>query len=154
MNDNLQSILLIEDGEEDFEALTRALAKVGIHNPLFRFSHGESALDFLRGRGRYFKPGSTSRPSLVLLDLNLPNADGRHVLSEIKSNPQLKSIPVIVLTGSRSPADIEYCYRAGANSYLLKPPTIEGFVEIFRHLKSYWFDLVLLPTPEAGATDR
>jgi CheY-like chemotaxis protein len=146
MSESLPAIMLIEDGEEDFEALTRALQKAGINNPLYRFSHGESALDFLRGRGRYFKPGSTTRPSLVVLDLNLPSADGRQVLKEIKDNPNLKAIPVVVLTGSRSPADITSCYQAGANSYILKPADMEGMVELIRRLKHYWFDLALLPS--------
>lgn len=140
MDRSSRSILLIEDGQEDFEALTRALVKAGIHNPVYRFSHGESALDFLRGRGRYFKPGSTVRPSLILLDLNLPSTDGREVLRAIKSDPGLQSIPVIVLTGSRSPADAEICYRAGANSFVQKPATLDEFIELIRSLKQHWFD--------------
>jgi CheY-like chemotaxis protein len=148
-----RSIMMIEDGQEDFEALTRALSKAGIHNPVYRFSHGESALDFLRGRGRYFKPGSTIRPSLVLLDLNLPNVDGREILLAIKGDPRLRAIPVIVLTGSRSPADAEFCYQAGANSYFQKPPTMDGMIELIRSLKNYWFDTAILPSfsDEAGA---
>jgi CheY-like chemotaxis protein len=148
----LRSILLIEDGAEDFEALTRALTKAGIHNPVYGFSHGESALDFLRGRGRFFKPGSASRPGLVLLDLNLPGADGRHVLTEIKSDPRLKEIPVLVITGSRSPADVAFCYRAGANSFLPKPADLSGVVDLIRRLKEYWFDLAILPDPDADAS--
>lgn len=145
MPGNSRSIMLIEDGDEDFEALTRALTRAGIRNPVYRFSHGESALDFLRGRGRYFKPGSTTRPSLVLLDLNLPGADGRQVLREIKGNPQISAIPVIVLTGSVSAADVRFCYQAGANSYISKPADMDGMVGLIRKLKDYWFELVLLP---------
>lgn len=155
MSAGLRSIMLIEDGDEDFEALTRALGKAGIHNPVYRFSHGESALDFLRGRGRYFKPGSTTRPGLVLLDLNLPSADGRDVLAEMKSDQRLRAIPVVVITGSRSPADVDFCYQAGANSYILKPPDMEGVVELIRRLKDYWFDLAVLPAlVEADEAER
>jgi CheY-like chemotaxis protein len=137
---------MIEDAQEDFEALTRGLAKAEVHNPVYRFSHGESALDFLRGRGRYYKPGSNTRPSLVLLDLNLPSADGRDVLTAIKGDPNLRAIPVVVLTTSRSRDDIEFCYRSGANSYILKPSDMAGMIDLIRRLRLYWFDLVSLPT--------
>ena len=145
MQSALRSILLIEDGQEDFEALTRALNRAGINNPLYRFTHGESALDFLRGRGRYYKPGSTVRPSLILLDLNLPSMDGRETLTAIKGDPKLKAIPVIVLTGSRNAADAEFCYQAGANSFFRKPATLEEMIDLIRSLKQYWFDSALLP---------
>lgn len=150
MSNALRSIMMVEDTEEDFEALTRALKKAEIHNPVYRFSHGESALDYLRGRGRYVKPGSSTRPGLVLLDLNLPgDADGRGVLNAIKSDQNLRAIPVIVLTSSASSADVEFCYRAGANSYILKPQDTTGMVDLIGRLKQYWFELVMLPDPSA-----
>jgi len=147
MRESIQSIMLIEDGAEDFEALMRALRKAGISNPVYRFSHGEEALDYLQQRGRYFKPGAATRPDIILLDLNLPGADGRDVLQQIKSNPVLCSIPVIVLTGSQAREDIEACYRAGANSYMLKPGSVAELANVILRLKQYWFDAVVLPAP-------
>ena len=152
MDSSIQSIMLVEDGAEDFEVLMRALRKAGISNPVYRFSHGEEALDFLRRRGRYFQPGTAPRPDLILLDLNLPGADGRDVLSEIKSDPSLRAIPLIVLTSSASPADVEACYQAGANSYILKPFAVEDLAEVILRLKHYWFDVVVLPRAEQPQT--
>lgn len=150
MRESIQSIMLIEDGAEDFEALMRALRKAGIHNPVYRFSHGEEALDYLIQRGRYFKPGAAARPDIILLDLNLPGADGREVLQQIKSNPQLCSIPVIVLTGSQSQEDVAACYRAGANSYMLKPRSVAELANVILRLKQYWFEAAVLPRPPTG----
>lgn len=146
MNSGLKSpnqlILIVEDSEEDFEATKRALSKANLKNPIHRFTEGEDALDFMLKKGKH---STAERPGLVLLDLNLPGMDGREVLQEIKGNPSLKSIPVVVLTTSDDKRDIEACYDEGANSYIQKPVNIEGLFEAIARLRDYWFEVVILP---------
>jgi CheY-like chemotaxis protein len=139
------AILLVEDSPEDYEVTVRAFRKANLLNPVFRCEDGEEALDYLYRRGRYADPSSAPRPGLVLLDLNLPGTDGRQVLAQIKSDAQLRTIPVIVLTTSADERDIEGCYRAGANSYVQKPVSLDAFLRSVQLLKSYWFEVAILP---------
>jgi CheY-like chemotaxis protein len=108
-------IMLVEDSPEDRMATLRAFKKAGMTNPVISCVNGDDALDFLYQRGAYSSAITASRPALILLDLNMPGTDGREVLSEIKNNNDLKSIPVVVLTTSSDARDIETCYQAGAN---------------------------------------
>jgi CheY-like chemotaxis protein len=140
-----QPILLVEDSPEDFETTERALRKSGLKNPIFRCSDGDEALDFLHRRGRFADPETSPRPGVILLDLNLPGTDGREVLNEVKTDPKLKQIPVIVLTTSKDDRDIEVCYRCGANSYIQKPVDLDGFMKAIERLNDYWFEVVILP---------
>jgi two-component system, response regulator len=140
-----QPILLVEDSPEDFETTQRAFRKSGLRNPIFRCSDGEEALDFLFRRGQYAEPGKAPRPGVILLDLNLPGTDGREVLAEIKADPSLKQIPVVVLTTSADERDVEGCYRAGASSYIQKPVNLDGFMRAIERLNDYWFEVVILP---------
>ncbi|MEA2601294.1 MAG: hypothetical protein QOF89_2286 [Acidobacteriota bacterium] len=140
-----QPILLVEDSPEDFETTERALRKSGLKNPIFRCADGDEALDFLHRRGRFVDPETSPRPGVILLDLNLPGTDGREVLNEVKTDPNLKQIPVIVLTTSKDDRDIEVCYRCGANSYIQKPVDLEGFMRAIERLNDYWFEVVILP---------
>jgi two-component system response regulator len=140
-----QPILLVEDSLEDVEATIRALRKAGLANPIQHCQDGEEALDYLRQRGQYADPAKAPRPGVVLLDLNLPGTDGREVLAETKADPQLKKIPIIVLTTSSDERDIERCYEAGANSYVSKPVDLDGFLQAIRRLTDYWFEVVILP---------
>ena len=140
-----QPILLVEDSPEDFETTERAFRRSGLKNPIFRCADGDEALEFLHRRGRYAEPNKAPRPGVILLDLNLPGTDGREVLSEIKNDPNLKQIPVIVLTTSKDERDIEVCYRCGANSYIQKPVDLDGFMKAIERLKDYWFEVVILP---------
>jgi CheY-like chemotaxis protein len=140
-----QPILLVEDSPEDFETTERALRKSGLKNPIFRCADGDEALDFLYRRGRYSDPQKAPRPGVILLDLNLPGTDGREVLNEVKTDPDLKQIPVIVLTTSKDDRDIEVCYRCGANSYIQKPVDLDGFMKAIERLNDYWFEVVILP---------
>ncbi|HKB41694.1 MAG TPA: response regulator [Gemmataceae bacterium] len=140
-----QTILLVEDSPEDYEVTVRAFRKANLLNPVFRCQDGEEALDYLYRRGRYVDPTSAPRPGLVLLDLNLPGTDGRQVLAQIKSDAQLRTIPVIVLTTSADERDIESCYRSGANSYVQKPVSLDAFLRSVQLLKSYWFEVAILP---------
>jgi CheY-like chemotaxis protein len=140
-----QPILLVEDSPEDFETTQRAFRRSGLKNPIYRCADGDEALDFLHRRGDYADPDKAPRPGVILLDLNLPGTDGREVLSEIKNNPDLKQIPVIVLTTSKDERDVEVCYRCGANSYIQKPVDLDGFMKAIERLNDYWFEVVILP---------
>jgi len=140
-----QTILLVEDSDEDFEITVRSLKKAGLTNPVSRCSDGEEALDYLFSREAYADPDSSPRPGIILLDLNLPGTDGREVLSEMKQDEELRVIPVIVLTTSSDERDIQACYSHGANSYIQKPVDFEGFMRAMSRLKDYWFEVVVLP---------
>jgi CheY-like chemotaxis protein len=140
-----QPILLVEDSPEDFETTERAFRRSGLNNPIYRCVDGDEALDYLHRRGAYTDPGTAPRPGVILLDLNLPGTDGREVLSEIKNDPTLKQIPVIVLTTSKDERDVEVCYSCGANSYIQKPVDLDGFMKAIERLNDYWFEVVILP---------
>jgi len=140
-----QPILLVEDSAEDVEATTRALRKAGLANPIHHCVDGEEALDYLKRRGKYSDAAMAPRPGVVLLDLNLPGIDGRQVLSEAKADPELKRIPMIILTTSSDERDIQRCYESGANSYVKKPVDLEGFLQSIQRLSDYWFEVVILP---------
>ncbi len=133
-------IMMVEDSPEDVEAARRVLTQLGLADRLKHFWDGESALTFLHQFDQ-----NDRRPELILLDLNLPGAEGRDVLAEIKSHPNLRSIPVVVFTSSDEPADIEACYARGANSYIRKPIHLEGFRATLRQLSDYWLNTVSLP---------
>jgi two-component system response regulator len=140
-----QPILLVEDSAEDVEATIRALRKAGLANPIHHCQDGEEALDYLKRRGKYADARTSPRPGVVLLDLNLPGTDGRQVLAEAKADPQLKRIPVIILTTSSDERDIRRCYEMGANSYVNKPVDLDGFLKAIQRLSDYWFEVVILP---------
>jgi CheY-like chemotaxis protein len=140
-----QPILLVEDSPEDFETTQRAFRRSGLKNPIIRCSDGDEALDFLHRKGEFADPDKAPRPGVILLDLNLPGTDGREVLAEIKADPTLQQIPVIVLTTSSDDRDVDACYRAGASSYIQKPVDLEGFMKAIERLNDYWFEVVILP---------
>lgn len=144
-----QSILLIEDSPEDYESTMRALQKGGITIPVHRCEDGDEGLEFLFRRGHYADPATSPRPEIILLDLNLPGTDGREVLAEVKADPGLRKIPVIVLTTSTDERDIEGCYQSGANSYIRKPVDLRGFMDAIQRLVDYWFEITVLPRPES-----
>lgn len=140
---NAQPILLVEDSPEDVEATLRAFQRSGLLNPILHCSTGDEALALMHADGPDGAP--PLRPGIVLLDLNLPGTDGREVLAAIKGSESLRSIPVVILTTSTDERDIDACYRAGANSYIQKPVDVEGFFKAIRHLRDYWFEIVILP---------
>jgi two-component system, response regulator len=144
-----QSILLVEDNQDDYEATCRAFQKANLFNPVVWCKSGRDALDFLKREGAYKNAPKASRPGLVLLDLNMPGMDGRKTLAAIKQDEALKQIPVIILTTSADERDIRACYQAGANTYVQKPVSFEGLIEAIQRLKAYWFEIALLPR-EAG----
>ena len=142
------TILMADDDEDDRLLATEALAESRLSNELRCVEDGVELMDYLRQRGRHAPPASAPRPGLILLDLNMPRMDGREALREIKGDPSLRGIPVVVLTTSRADEDIFRSYDLGANSYISKPVTFEGLVEVVRALGRYWIEIVELPPDE------
>jgi two-component system response regulator len=140
-----QSILLVEDSQDDYEATIRAFKKVSLRNPVVWCRSGRDALDYLKQEGSFKGTDDESRPGLILLDLNMPGLDGRKTLQMIKQDSALKWIPVIILTTSADERDIQNCYQMGANTYVQKPVSFEGLIEAIQRLKTYWFEFALLP---------
>jgi CheY-like chemotaxis protein len=107
--------------------------------------NGEELLDYLHRRGKFAAPGAAPRPGLILLDLNMPRKDGREALREIKADPELRRIPLVVLTTSKADTDIGRVYELGANSFICKPVSFEALVGVMRAIRQYWFQTVVLP---------
>ena len=140
-----QPLLMIEDSDEDFEAFGRLIRKSAVANPIYRCTDGDEALDFLYHSGDYVDSRKAPRPSIILLDLNLPGTDGREVLEQIKQDEALKTIPVVVFTTSSNPKDIESCYQKGVNGYIIKPIDVAKLRRTLQILIDYWFEAVVLP---------
>lgn len=139
------TILLAEDSTDEQTVLQKALAASRLRNDLHIVQDGEELLNYLHHRGQYINKAISPRPDLILLDLYLPKIDGKQALQAIKSDPQLRRIPIVVLTYSKSEEDIRVSYELGASSYLAKPMTFELLVEAVNTLGDYWFDIVELP---------
>lgn len=144
-------ILIVEDNDYDYEQTVRAFQRSRVLNPLFRCVNGDDALDFLYRRGDYIDVASAPRPSIILLDLKLPGTDGHEVLKTVKADADLKSIPVVMLTTSDDERDIQACYLAGANTYIRKPVTFDGYMEAVQRLEQYWFHIAVLPDKQLPA---
>jgi len=141
-------ILLVEDSPSDQLLAKRALAEDSLKCRVHVVPDGVEAMAFLRREGKY---GSTPRPSLILLDLNMPRKSGREVLAEVKTSEALKRIPIVVLTTSQSPHDLDSAYGLHANCYVVKPIDFAAFKQAMRTIKEFWFKTVCLPnegTPE------
>lgn len=138
---------MIEDSDEDFVALERALERCSYRGQLQRANNATEALNVLNALApANHRAKRDSFPALILLDLNLPGIDGRELLVEIKTNERFKEIPVVILTTSSNPRDILYCYRHGASSYHLKSVGFEKFAASIKHIVTYWFNSVTLPS--------
>jgi len=135
-------ILLVEDNQGDIRLTIEALEEGKLRINLSIVEDGVKALEFLRNEGLY---ENAPRPDLILLDLNLPRKDGREVLSEIKSDPSFKLIPVVVLTTSDAEIDILKSYGLGANCYITKPVDINHFIEVVKQIEEFWLTIVKLP---------
>lgn len=133
------AILMADDDDDDVLVTRKAFSQAEVRNPFYRVADGGELMDFLRHRGHY---ADAPRPGLILLDLNMPGMDGREALSRIKSDPDLRRIPLVVFTTSQDKADVEDSYDRGANSYIAKPVGMAGMVRTARTIQSYWFDLV------------
>jgi CheY-like chemotaxis protein len=138
-------ILLAEDDPDDRVLLRDALTEGRLSNDLRCVEDGEELMDYLRHRGRYTRRDAAPRPGIILLDLNMPRKDGREALKEIKADPDLRRIPVVVLTTSRAEEDVFHSYDLGANSFVTKPVTFQSLVDVMKTLGRYWLEVVELP---------
>jgi CheY-like chemotaxis protein len=138
-------ILLADDDSDDREMTRRAFDKNQLAPELHTVSDGEDLMDYLHRRGRYEPPAIAPTPGLILLDLNMPKKDGREALAEIKADPALRRIPIVVLTTSKAERDILRTYDLGSSSYIIKPVSFAQLVEVTRVLALYWFQIVTLP---------
>ena len=147
-------ILLADDDEEDRMLACDALAESRLSNEVFCVTDGEDLMDYLRLEGKYAPPAHAPRPGLILLDLNMPKKDGREALREIKADPKLRQIPVVVMTTSKAQEDVLQSYDSGASSYISKTVTFEGLVEVMKGLGRYWFEIVELPRQEERGSNE
>jgi two-component system response regulator len=139
MNDReIVDVLLVEDNPQDSELTIRALKKNNLAGNVKWLQDGAEALDFILSRGTYINRSKSIFLKVVLLDLKLPKVDGLEVLQEIKNSPDLKTIPVVIITSSAEDPDIKKAYELGANSYVVKPVNYEHFTETIKHLGHYW----------------
>ena len=138
--DNIE-ILFAEDSIDDAILTIRALEKSGFTNKLHHVKDGAEALDFLYCKGQYAMRNYTEKPKLILVDLKMPKVTGIEVLEKVKSDPDLKSIPVLILTSSREDPDIAKCYSLGANSYIVKPVDSNNFFSAIKEIGLYWMIL-------------
>jgi CheY-like chemotaxis protein len=139
------TILVADDDSDDRDMIKEALQENRLANDLRFVVDGEKLMDYLLRRDKYADPLTSPRPGLILLDLNMPRMDGREALREIKSNPELRLIPVVVLTTSKAEEDIFKTYNLGSNSFVTKPVTFDSLVAVMKALGRYWLEIVELP---------
>lgn len=142
---NQVSILVADDDVEDCQMIKEALQESRLINQLHFVHNGEELMQYLNHQGKFNDRNKYPRPGIILLDLNMPKMDGREALIKIKSNPKLRSIPVIVLTTSSAEEDIERVYNVGVNSFITKPVEFNSLVQILKDIGHYWFEIVELP---------
>jgi CheY-like chemotaxis protein len=150
LSDDMIVILMADDDEDDQALTADALRESKVANDFRTVGDGEELMDYLHHRGKYAAPVASPRPGLILLDLNMPRKDGREALREMKADPALRSIPVLVLTTSETESDIQHAYILGANSFIAKPVTFEGLVNAMRVATEYWLTIVRLPLEAKG----
>jgi CheY-like chemotaxis protein len=138
-------ILYADDDPEDRFLAKEALEESRLANELYFVEDGEDLMDYLNNQGKYTDAAKYPLPGLILLDLNMPRKDGREALKEMKADPKFRMIPVVVLTTSRAEEDIMKTYDLGVSSFISKPVTFEGLVDIMKALGKYWFEIVELP---------
>jgi CheY-like chemotaxis protein len=146
MKEKYLTILLAEDDQDDRYLISEALDESGAESQLYFVETGEELLEYLRHQGRYSNREKYPRPGLILLDLNMPLMDGREALAEIKSDSELKSIPIVVLTTSQADEDVNDTYALGITGFITKPMTFKGLVDIMRSVGNYWLESVTLPS--------
>ena len=140
-------ILIADDDAEDRMLLKEALEENRLKNSLQFVENGEELMDYLQHRGKFSDKDKYPAPGLILLDLNMPKKDGREALKEIKADPHLRLIPVVVLTTSKAEEDILKTYDLGVSSFITKPVTFASLVDVMKTLSKYWFEIVELPKP-------
>ena len=138
-------ILYAEDDPEDRMLVKDAMEESRLANELDFVEDGEQLMDYLHRRGKYTELSNAPLPGLILLDLNMPKKDGREALEEIKANPNLRRIPIVVLTTSKAEEDILRTYDLGVNGFIIKPVTFESLVSIMKTVSKYWFEIVEPP---------
>jgi CheY-like chemotaxis protein len=138
-------ILIADDDEEDRMLVKEALEENRLRNILEFVENGEDLMSYLHNRDKYEDKKKYPRPGLILLDLNMPKKDGREALKEIKEDPELKMIPIVILTTSKAEEDIFKTYNLGVSSFITKPVTFSSLVDIMKTLSKYWFEIVELP---------
>jgi two-component system response regulator len=144
------TILMAEDDADDRQLAQEAFEEARLANELRFVGDGAELLDYLKRRGRYADPASSPRPGLILLDLNMPKKDGRQALREIKADPELRRIRIVVMTTSKAEEDILRSYDLSAASYITKPVTFERLVEVVKAMGKYWLEIVELPGEVSG----
>jgi two-component system response regulator len=145
------TILMADDDPEDRMMTQEAFEASRLVNDLRFVENGVELLDYLHRRGRFADPESSPRPGLILLDLNMPKKDGREALEEIKHDPRLKNIRVVVMTTSKAEEDILKTYDLGASSYVTKPVTFSALVDVIQTLGKYWLEIVELPVDDESS---
>jgi CheY-like chemotaxis protein len=135
-----EPLLVVEDSNEDFRMLQRLMRRLAVQNPIYRCTNGDEVLEFLYQEGNYQDPDRAPRPSVILLDLNLPGIDGRDILERLKQDSSLRKIPIVVFTTSSNPKDIELCYQKGANGYLIKPINAQELQKTIQAFVNYWLE--------------
>jgi CheY-like chemotaxis protein len=149
-------ILLVDDDADDRMLTQRALESSGLLHRLVMLEDGEELFEYLRREGKYGDSAASPRPDLILLDLNMPRKDGREVLEEIKSDPSLRRIPVVVLTTSEADRDVEASYDLGVNAFVTKPVAFESLASAMKRLGAFWLEVAELPkreSPSRGEVD-
>jgi CheY-like chemotaxis protein len=145
------TIIMADDDADDRELAREAFEECRLANEVHFVEDGEELIEYLCRSGKYINMPETPLPALILLDLNMPRKDGREALKEIKANPDLRRIPIVVLTTSKAEEDILRTYDLGVNSYITKPVTFESLVETIKVLGKYWFEIVELPPVEMAS---
>ncbi|MBD2201134.1 response regulator [Calothrix sp. FACHB-1219] len=133
-----EPLLVVEDSNEDFRMLQRLMRRMCVQNPIYRCTNGDEVLDLLYQDSGNENPQTKLRPSVILLDLNLPGIDGRDILERLKQDISLREIPIVVFTTSSNPRDIEFCYQKGANGYLVKPMDAQELQKTIQAFVDYW----------------
>lgn len=143
------TIVMADDDDDDYLLTKKALNESRLLNKLHRVKDGEELLEYLRHQDKYADQTEYERPGIILLDLNMPRKDGREALKEIKSDPKLRNIPVVVFTTSKAEEDVYKTYELGVNSFITKPVTFDNLIKVMQTLGTYWLEIVELP----GAND-
>lgn len=139
-------ILIADDDEDDRMLIADAFEESLLKNPIDFVKDGEELMQYLRKEGPFADMENWTLPGIILLDLNMPKKDGRTALKEIREDPALRNIPIVVLTTSKSEEDVLKTYNLGVNSFITKPVTFDGLVDVVRVLGKYWIEIVAIPS--------
>ena len=144
------TLLLADDDPDDRLLVKEALEESHLVADLRSVEDGEELMNYLHRRGRYTEPDTSPHPDLILLDLKMPRKSGHQALEEIKATPELRCIPIVVLTTSKAEEDVARAYASGANSFMVKPTSFGALIEAMKTLRGYWFELITLPPGRIG----